>query len=246
MVGKLNHSLYGTRNAALNWTKEYTRALEEIGFVKGKASAYNFRHVQRDVKLTVHGDDFLVTGSRSDLPWLRDKLGSKYEIMGPEDEQEIKILNRVTRWGLHGLEYEADQRHAELVIKELELLTAKPVSTPSTTEKEEKPDEVLLSAGDSQKFRSVAARVNFLAQDRPDLQYASRRVSQHKSNPTTESMVMLKRIGRHLRGAARCVQYFHWSSEDEDLLGFADSDWAGSKRDAKSTSGGALLWGGIC
>ena len=57
-------------------------------------------------------------------------------------------------------------------------------------------------------------------------------------------MVMLKRIGRYLRGAARCVQYFHWSSEDEDLLGFADSDWAGSKRDAKSTSGGVLFWCG--
>ena len=133
MVGKLNLSLYGTHDAALNWTKEYTRALEEIGFVKGKASACNFRHVQRDVKLPVHGDDFLVTGWRSDLLWLRDKLGSKCEIkthlLGPEDEQEINILNRVTRWSLHGLEYEADQRHAELVIKELGLLAVKPVST---------------------------------------------------------------------------------------------------------------------
>ena len=33
-AGKLNLSLHGTRDAALNWTKEYTRALEEIGFVK--------------------------------------------------------------------------------------------------------------------------------------------------------------------------------------------------------------------
>ena len=93
MVGKLNLSLYGTRDAALNWTKEYTRALDEIGFVKGKASACNFRHVQRDVKVTVHGDDFLVTGSRSDLLWLQNKLGSKYEtkthLLGPEDEQQI-------------------------------------------------------------------------------------------------------------------------------------------------------------
>ena len=52
MVGKLNLSLYGARDAALNWTKEYTRALEEIRYVKGKVSACNFRHVQRDVKLS--------------------------------------------------------------------------------------------------------------------------------------------------------------------------------------------------
>ena len=52
----------------------------------------------RDVKLTVHGDDFLVTGSRSDLLWLRDKLGSKYEVkthlLGPEDEQDIKTFKQ--------------------------------------------------------------------------------------------------------------------------------------------------------
>ena len=64
--------------------------LKRSGFVKGKASACNFRHVLRDVKVTVHGDDFLVTGSRSDLLRLQNKLGSKYEIkthlLGPEDE----------------------------------------------------------------------------------------------------------------------------------------------------------------
>ena len=55
------------------------------------------------------------------------------------------------------MEDELDQRHAELVIKECGLTTAKPVSTPSTSEKAEKLDEVVLSAGDSQKFRSMAA-----------------------------------------------------------------------------------------
>ena len=54
--------------------------------------------MQRDVKLTVHGDDFLVTGSRSDLLWLQDKLGSKYKtkthVLGPEDEQEITHLKQ--------------------------------------------------------------------------------------------------------------------------------------------------------
>ena len=44
----------------------------------------------------MHDDDFLVTGSRSDLLWLRDKLGSKDEVkthlLGPEDEQDIKTF----------------------------------------------------------------------------------------------------------------------------------------------------------
>ena len=36
----------------------------------------------------------------------------------------LKFLNRVVRWSLHGLEYEADQRHVELVIKVLGLAAA--------------------------------------------------------------------------------------------------------------------------
>ena len=31
-IGRLNLSLYGTRDAALNWTAEYTRTLNKLGF----------------------------------------------------------------------------------------------------------------------------------------------------------------------------------------------------------------------
>ena len=42
MVGRLNLSLYGTRDAAQNWTREYTAFLESIGFRSGLASPCNF------------------------------------------------------------------------------------------------------------------------------------------------------------------------------------------------------------
>ena len=35
MVGRLNLSLYGTRDAAQNWTREYTEFLERIGYRSG-------------------------------------------------------------------------------------------------------------------------------------------------------------------------------------------------------------------
>ena len=64
-----------------------------------------------------------------------------------------------------------------------------------------------LGARDAQKFRSVAARVNCVAQNRPDLQYASRTVAQHMSDPTSESMAMLKRIGRSSRSSTMCSPF---------------------------------------
>ena len=37
MVGKLNLSLYGTRDAALNRASEYTSYLKSMGFIQGLA-----------------------------------------------------------------------------------------------------------------------------------------------------------------------------------------------------------------
>ena len=40
-VGRLNLSLYGTRDAAQNWTQEYTKTIQAAGFNVGKASPCN-------------------------------------------------------------------------------------------------------------------------------------------------------------------------------------------------------------
>ena len=38
-----------------------------------------------------------------------------------EEDQSIMILNRITEWNQDGLWYEADQRHAEIILRELAL-----------------------------------------------------------------------------------------------------------------------------
>ena len=109
MIGRFNLSLYGTRDAAQNWSIEYTRMLEQVGFVAGKASPCNFTHRTRDLSVTVHGDDFTTTGPESDLIWLRSAMEQKYEIkssiLGPEPKhvQEVKILGRTLRWTEQGI-----------------------------------------------------------------------------------------------------------------------------------------------
>ena len=128
------------------------------------------------------------------------------------------------------MECEAGRRHAGIGIKELEVTAVQLDTTTGVTVATETLGEMQLSVGDAHKFRPVEARVNCLAQDGSAFQYPSRKVAQHMS----ESVAMLNRIGRYLRGAARCIQTFCWSS--------GDSDGAGMKRDAKSTSGSVCLW----
>ena len=93
----------------------------------------------------------------------------------------------------------------------------------------------------------------YLAQDRYDIQHATKELATEMKTPTNEGMVSLKRLGRYLNGKPRVVQEFkrqtsgYSKSVDEhrwvsdclprsiDLRVDVDSDWAGDKRTRKST-----------
>ena len=66
-VAKLNLSLYGTRDAAANWSEEYTERMLSMGFTVGKATPCVFHHARRGLRAYVHGDDFVVVGMPEDL-----------------------------------------------------------------------------------------------------------------------------------------------------------------------------------
>ena len=104
----------------------------KIGFVSGLASPCVFKHSTRRMWLTVHGDDLILLGSDADLDWFENKIKEEFEVkvrgrLGPggEDLKAIRILNRIVEWTVEGLRYEADQRHAEIIVKELGIESGK-------------------------------------------------------------------------------------------------------------------------
>ncbi len=70
----------------------------------------------------------------------------------------------------------------------------------STTGRIEKAEEgdLEVEAGDATAFWVVAARFHFLAQDRPDIQFAAKEVRRSMSSPTRGPWASLKRLARHL------------------------------------------------
>ena len=70
LCGLLLRHMYGTQKAAEGWQCECSNALVELGFVQGIASPCVFVHSERDVVVTVHGDDFTFCGLDSDLEWI--------------------------------------------------------------------------------------------------------------------------------------------------------------------------------
>ena len=80
VYGKLNYWLYGFRKAGVSWENHYSGKFEEVGFHRGVTCGVCFYHMERDLSLVVHGDDFTFCGLEEDLIWIKELMESWYEI----------------------------------------------------------------------------------------------------------------------------------------------------------------------
>ena len=119
------------------------------------------------------------------------------------------------------------------------------MSTPGV--KETPPEkEVLLSKSQASLYRSIVTRINYLAQDRSDLQFSGKELARQMQSPTEFDWQRLKRVGRYLVGRPRMELVFRWQKHVSHLNCYVDSDFAGCLRTRKSTNGGCLMHGSRC
>ena len=243
--------MYGTRPAADGWYCECSESVEASGFVRGESSACVFRHPEKNLVASVHGDDFTTVGPKSSLDWFRQQLESKYELKeasrlgpSPEDDKEGRVLNRIVRWTEEGLEYEGDPRHVEKLLLELGLKGAKPVSTPGVKASMEQhhADEALPDSKVTH-FRGLAARSNYLSADKPNCKFSAKEVCRSMAKPTKLSVEGFKPLGRYLCGQKRLVYVYRWQDQVDAVDVYVDTDHAGCLRTRKSTSGGCVMLG---
>ena len=57
----------GTRDAAANFQREVKKFMREQGFVVGAYNVSTFYHRQRGLRVMVHGDETISTGSRESV-----------------------------------------------------------------------------------------------------------------------------------------------------------------------------------
>ena len=81
------------------------------------------------------------------------------------------MLNRIVSCENDGWSVEADPRHAELIIEQLGVGTARSVVSPGIdgVEEEDREDDIDIDGSDVTRFRGVAARCSDLSFDRPEV-----------------------------------------------------------------------------
>ena len=110
-------------------------------------------------------------------------------------------------------------------------------------DEDENDEDPLLGDEQARLYRGVAARLNYIAPDRPDIGFAVKESARSMSAPRESDMRKIKKIGRYLRGVPRVVCRFPWQRLPSRLTTFTDSDWAGCHKSARSTSGGVVCLG---
>ena len=155
-------------------------------------------------------------------------------------------MNRVVGWdNVKGLVFEADPRHTEIIIEQLNLKGAKPVSTPGTKEEGNTTQDCQseLSEQQASQYRAITARCNYITPERPDIAYTVKELSRKMAKPTVGDWQRLKRLGRYLLGKPRLQQIYQWQDVQSILKVFTDADWAGCRETRRSTTGGCATLG---
>ena len=125
------------------------------------------------------------------------------------------MLNRVVRWTEEGLEYEADPRQIERLLEAQGLddkcnSTVTPGLKPT---KEQVEAKKLLDASVVTEYRGNSARCNYVAADRPDVQYAAKEICRWMSAPSDLGLAALKRLVRYPKGRRRLVFKYPWQRQ---------------------------------
>jgi hypothetical protein len=244
---KLVRCLYGTRDAPKRW-----EAFLSMGFARGRASPCCYFHAALGVRCIVHGDDFVLSGRAEALDEVKAGMHVRFLLKelgrlggGQGELKEMRVLNRVIQWTPAGLRYEADPRHAEIVVRGV-AGAERALSAPGTSSKEFEATpgdgDSLLPERTASLFRSFAARANYLALDRPDISQATKELCRRMSAPKAADLRALGRVARYLAGAGRVVYEYPWQSRPV-LRVYTDSDFAGCVATRLSTSGGAVMLG---
>ena len=182
--------------------KNFAEKLAAVGFKGSRAAPTTFYNTATKVRLVVHGDDFTFSGTQMELEKMRGLFKKWYDVKdrgimgsGTGDVKKVVILGRTLKFTEMGLEYTADGKHRDTILKELGL---EPESKSlrclalGADKMDEAGDEDELPKEAVAIFRSVAARSNYLGMDRPDIQYGVKELCESMSRPTQRSWRQLK------------------------------------------------------
>jgi hypothetical protein len=126
-------------------------------------------------------------------------------------------------------------KYAVEILKRFDMLECKSMNTPMEMKLKllvDTSSELIYAT----LYRQIIGSLMYLTNTRPDICFVVNTLSQFLVEPGHVHLVAAKHVMRYLKGTLHCGLNYD-GDHDFTLSGYADSDWAGSVSDGKSTSG---------
>ena len=204
-VGRLLRSMHGCLDAGVNWEFAICQVMIALCFVQGRASPCIYRHLEKQFRVWVHGDDVVPLGYIINVRWFFMKVQEFWVVTnrgnpGPPEYhhcvQSIRVLSRIVERTADGITWEAGPRHAELIRKSFGV-TGRSVTTPGVRDKlTDIEGEVPIDKEASDRYRANTMRAQYLSSDRPDIQIECRDLARKMQQPSNLDEMGLQRLAR--------------------------------------------------
>eukprot|EP00253_Pinus_taeda_P006096 PITA_06096 len=246
-VCKLKKALYGMKPAPRAWYNRIDSYLLDNEFDKceGEPTVYIKEKDGKILIVVLYVDDVIFTGND-------DQLIKNFKLVMKE-EFEMTDMGFL-RYFL-GIEVDQNEkrifisqaRYVNQVLSRFNMQECKAAITPIVM-------GLKLSREDNSKdfdpslYKSIVGSLMYLTTTRPNIMYAVSLISRFMERPKETYWQATKRILRYVKGT-KMFGILYNVSKHSDLVGYTDSDWAGSVDDRKNTSGyvfhmgsGAISW----
>ncbi|XP_031258761.1 uncharacterized protein LOC116116853 [Pistacia vera] len=151
------------------------------------------------------------------------------------DLGEISYFLRMEIHQSHNGIFVNQMRFANEILHKFDMDRCKPVDTTLVVNLKLSKDDGAEKV-DEKMYRSVIGCVLYLTATRPDLMFATSVLSRFMTSPSEIHLKAAKRVLRYVKGSAELGIWFK-KTENLQLIGYLDSDWAGCIDDMRSTLG---------
>jgi hypothetical protein len=235
-VYKLRRALYGLKQTPRAW---YSRI---DGFEKCYCEHTLFMKTEDGGKILIvslYVDDLIFTGNNEDM-FERFKESMKKEFAMSDLGQMKYFLGVEVIQDHHGI-FINQKKYAYEVLERFGMLNSNSVKNPIVPGSRLSKNEGG-AAVDITIFKQMIGNLMYLTATRSDLMYSICLISRYMERPTEIHLQAAKRILRYLKGTAE-LGIAYKRREEEELVGFADSDYVRDTDDRKNTSGYIFMLG---
>lgn len=235
-VYKLHKALYGLKQAPRAWNSKIDKYFCSNGFQRSPSEPSLYIKIfdaTNFLIVCIYVDDLVYIGTNMQIvEEFKQSMMKEFEM---SDLGLMKYFLGIQVKQAKGELFISQEKYIKDMLQKFQMDKSKPVTTPMALNEKLKQDDGVEKA-DAKLYRRLVGSLIYLNNTRPDIIHAVNVVSRYMQEPSKLHYAAVKRILRYLQGSQRQgIKYV--KEEKNELVGYSDSDWAGSIDDRKSTSG---------